>query len=839
LAILRIVLPYVVFAGLWIFLSDRLLGVLPLDAATHTQWSIYKGWAFVLVTGLLLWVLLHAELSARERARAAQRRSEEQLRLLGDNLPDSYVYQYTLDAYGAPRFLYLSSGVERLHGVTAEDVLRDAGLLHSQIAREQLPTLQAAEADSLRNLTDFAMQLRIRRSDGEWRWMQVCSRPRRASDGSVLWDGVATDVTVRMRAEEELRESEIRYRALFENSLDAVLLTVPDGRILSANQAACRMFGRTEEEICALGREAIVDAGDPGLAQLLERRESTGSVFGEVSFLRRDGSSFSGEVSSVVFKDSSGAMRTSMIIRDITERKRAEAERRRLSDIIDKSLNEIYVFDSQTLKFRHANQGALKNLHYTLEDFKDLTPVDLKPEFTETGFRAMIQPLLVHELESITFATVHRRADGSLYPVEIHLQLMDADGDRVFVAIAFDITERKRAEEEREKLRAQLIQAQKMESVGRLAGGVAHDFNNMLSVIVGHAELSLMRLEEDHPLRYDLQDILKAAQRSTELTRQLLAFARKQPVAPKVLDLNETVAEMIKMLQRLIGEDIELRWLPGGSECLVEIDPSQLNQILANLCVNARDAIAGTGRVTIETESATFDDDYCAHTTGFMAGEYVLLAVSDNGCGMDKETVDKVFEPFFTTKEMGRGTGLGLATVYGIVSQNNGFITVYSEPGMGTTFRIYLPRQKTVAFVPKDAAPGTLTGGHETILLVEDEPAILKIGRAILENLGYRVLSADTPAEAVRLAEEHGGQIRLLLTDVIMPQMNGSELSQKLQNLIPGLACLFMSGYTADIIARRGVLEEGVHFIQKPFSPQVLAAKVRRILDKQTVAKGS
>ncbi len=394
------------------------------------------------------------------------------------------------------------------------------------------------------------------------------------------------------------------------------------------------------------------------------------------------------------------------------------------------------------------------------------------------------------------------------------------------------ITERKRAEAEREKLTDQLTQAQKMESVGRLAGGVAHDFNNMLGVIIGHTELALEQVDPVQPLHDSLLEIKKAAERSASLTRQLLAFARKQTVAPKVLDLNDTVQGMLNMLQRLIGEHIDLVWRPGKDLSPVKVDPSQIDQILANLCVNARDAIGDTGKVTIETDAVVFDAGYCEEHPGFVPGEYVLLAVSDNGGGMDKDTLNKLFEPFFTTKVMGKGTGLGLSTVYGIVKQNNGFINVYSEPGHGTTFKIYLPQYlgKT-ARAPRGGATLSAVRGQETILLVEDEPGILKMTLTMLERQGYTVLAASTPSEAIRLAREYPNEIHLLVTDVVMPEMNGRDLAQKLITLYPNLKRLFMSGYTANVIAHHGVLDEGVHFIQKPFSMKDIAEKIRTALE--------
>jgi CheY-like chemotaxis protein len=361
---------------------------------------------------------------------------------------------------------------------------------------------------------------------------------------------------------------------------------------------------------------------------------------------------------------------------------------------------------------------------------------------------------------------------------------------------------------------------------------VAHDFNNMLGVILGHSELAMKRLDASEPIYISLKSIHTAAERSADLTRQLLAFARKQTIAPKVLNLNQTIEGMVSMLTRLIGEDIDLAWRPGRNLGAIKMDPSQIDQILVNLCVNARDAIVDTGKVTIETNTVTFDAAYCAMHADFVPGEYVLLAVSDNGCGIDPETISHLFEPFFTTKDTGKGTGLGLATVYGIVKQNKGFINVYSELDQGTTFKVYLPLHAT------KIEPTELTGaavpavhGHETILLVEDDSLHLEITKNMLETQGYIVFPAATPNEAIRIAGTQDGKIHLLITDVIMPEMNGRNLSRDMLSLYPKLKCLFMSGYTANVIAHHGVLDVGIHFVQKPFSMNDLAAKVREALD--------
>ncbi len=387
------------------------------------------------------------------------------------------------------------------------------------------------------------------------------------------------------------------------------------------------------------------------------------------------------------------------------------------------------------------------------------------------------------------------------------------------------------AEQNRKEMENQLRQAQKMEAVGRLAGGVAHDYNNMTNVIMGYAELALEKLNENDQLYMDLQQIQYAARRSMELTRQLLAFARCQPIAPKVLDINYAVESIFKMLQHLIGEDIELIWCPSEQVGPIQIDPSQLDQILANLCVNARDAISGVGKIIIETSNIELDEAFCSLHRGSAPGAFVHLAVSDDGAGMDAATLDKIFEPFFSTKAIGRGTGLGLATVYGIVKQNQGYINAYSDPSGGTTINIYLPRVtgQSVASITGDTSE-IAYGNDETLLVVEDEIAILRLVETILSQLGYRVIAARSPLEAIALAENYPERIDLLVTDVIMPELNGSDLANRLRTFIPGLRVLFMSGYTANVIMHRGILDKGVFMIQKPFAKMELAAKVREVL---------
>ncbi len=426
-----------------------------------------------------------------------------------------------------------------------------------------------------------------------------------------------------------------------------------------------------------------------------------------------------------------------------------------------------------------------------------------------------------------------RRADGELRWIRISGgNQHDASGQvRRVAGILQDVTDLKRAEEERKRLDSQLTQAQKMESVGRLAGGVAHDLNNTLSVVLGHSELALLSANAQGEVRGHLEGIREAAAHSAKLTRQLLAFARRQTIAPRVLDLNETVAGLLDMLRRLIGEDVRLAWRPGPGLRHVKIDPSQLDQVLFNLVVNARDAIAGVGSVTVETANVRVQVPP-GWGQAAAPGEYVQLAVQDDGCGMEAAVLERLFEPFFTTKPVGRGTGLGLATVYGIVQQNGGFLDVRSAPGQGSRFEVHLPATDERAEPPGPGEAEVPRGSGETVLLVEDEAATLRALSGLLTELGYSVLAAAGPAEARRVAEGHAGPIHLLMTDVIMPEMNGRELAERLATLRPGLPCLFVSGHTADILAPHGVLEPGLQFLSKPFSRGELALKLRDVIDR-------
>jgi two-component system cell cycle sensor histidine kinase/response regulator CckA len=681
-----------------------------------------------------------------------------------------------------------------------------------------------------------SLQFEIVGFKGTHRWLETHAVPLLDPQGKVeALLGLTRDITERKRAEEQ-----IRYQAMLLDQIrDAVTATDLEGLITYVNEAQCRALQLSREEL--IGTSVETYGADPQRGatqkQIIEATRTAGKWQGEVINRSHDGRNIVVEVRTTLIRDADGhpiGMCGSGT--DITEPKRAEEavreseERYRL--LFDGITDAVFVHgigdDNLPGQFLAVNSAACLRLGYTREELLRLSPADVDAPESTVDVRPITE--MLKRSEKVLFEQIHVAKDGQRIPVEISAQSYQMQGRPVVLSVARDITERKKAELERTRLEEQFQQAQKMESVGRLAGGVAHDFNNMLQVILGHIEFSLNEAAPGSRLRENLEEIQKSAQRSADLTRQLLAFARKQTVSPKLLDLNDTVSGMLKMLQRLIREDIQLLWVPGAGLWPILMDPSQVDQILANLAVNARDAIEGVGKVTIETANVILDASYANLHSGCVPGAYVMLAVSDSGRGMGEEIRAHLFEPFFTTKERGKGTGLGLATVFGIVKQNNGFISVRSEPGEGTSFRLYFPRAEDDVKTVEQPEDARSSRGTETLLLVEDEEQILNIGQHILEQQGYMVLAAQAPEEAIALAARHQGTIHLLITDVVMPGMDGKELKQRLAASRPGLKCLFMSGYTADVIVHHGVLDEGVAFLQKPFTSQMLAERVREVL---------
>ncbi len=706
-------------------------------------------------------------------------------------------------------------------------------LVHpDDLARTRASLLSCVEGEA----PDFDSEFRMRHRDGYWVWIlgrgRILTSDSEGRRRSMF--GTHTDITRIKQAEERLQTTNELLSLFIKHSPIYAFIkevTPTESRALHVSDnyrdmlgiSGSDMTGRTMQELFPAEFAEKITADDwqvisRGVTLHLDE-DLNGRNYTTIKFPIRFGDRH---------------LLAGYTI-DITERKRTEEELRRRENQLQKILEILPIglwFADKNGTLLHGNPTGIKiwgaepqvpiSEYGIFKAWRLPSHEPVKPDEWALAKTIRQGVTIVDELLEIESFDGKRKTILN-YTAPVLDDNGDLDGA---IVVILDISDRTTLEN-------QLRQAQKMESIGRLAGGVAHDFNNMLSVILGHTELALHSLNPAQPLYSRLQNIREAAQRSADLTQQLLAFARKQTVAPKVLDLNETLAGMLKMLKPLIGENIDLAWLPGQDLGPVKIDPSQIDQLLVNLCVNARDAIGGTGKVTIETGATVFDEAYCAGHAGSIPGDYVLLAVSDNGCGMDPEMLSHLFEPFFTTKKTGTGTGLGLATVYGIVKQNNGFINVYSEPGQGTTFRIYLPRHTAeTEWRAKTDAAELPEHGRETILLAEDEPLILEMTTAMLRPLGYTVLPATTPGEAIRLAREHTGEIDLLITDVVMPGMNGRDLARNLLSLHPKLKCLFMSGYTANVIAHQGVLDKGVHFIQKPFTIRDFAAIIREVLHR-------
>ena len=661
-------------------------------------------------------------------------------------------------------------------------------------------------------------------------------------EGKTLLAGYTIDVTERQQAESALRQRESYLSAILENLPGLVWMKDAESHFLAVNKAFAVSCGQ-------MNPNQVIDKTDLDIwpRHLAEKYQaddqrtmrSASSIIEEEPILVNGNARWFETFKKPVADDAGHIIGTTGYSRDITERKQA-AEELKKSETLFRSITE-NAFDMISLldmsgHYVYCNPSYPFSLGYEKNELLGRSAFDLVHPDDRPEIQRSFETARQNKIENHTFELRLLHKNGSIKWVN-HRATLLYSADHVPMQILImgtDVTAHKLEEEQKEKLEAQLLQAQKMESIGRLAGGVAHDFNNMLGVILGHAELALENTSSTQPIHADLQEIRKAAERSAGLTKQLLAFARKQTAAPKVLNLNETIDGMLTMVRRLIGEQIALKWQPGTDLGPVKMDPSQIDQILVNLCVNARDAIRGSGQILIETREMVFDEAACAGHVSMRPGEYVRLSVTDTGCGMDAETLAQIFEPFFTTKGVGKGTGLGLATVYGIVKQNHGLIEVDSAMGRGTTFHVYLPRHGIQPHpLVEKSAPVSQKSSAETILLVEDEPAILTMTQNMLQRQGYRVLAAGSSREALRLAQEHAGNVHLLVTDVVMPEMNGRDLARALLSQHPNLKRLFMSGHTADVLALHGMLDEGVLFIQKPFTRKILLDKILEALETQ------
>lgn len=645
---------------------------------------------------------------------------------------------------------------------------------------------------------------------------------------------ISLDITAEKCTESALRESEERFSKVFQSNPAPIIISeIESGLLLDVNQRWLTMLEYSREEV--IGRTAK----EIGAWQNPEERECMVRELREKGFLRDY---------PVLLRTKSGKIRFTLrsteiivlngkevlvsLIYDDTDRQRTERTLReseeKFSLAFDAGPDSININRLEDGLYVDVNKGFTEITGFTREDVRGRTSLEIEIWHDPTDRMRMVEELNKNG-NCDNLKAIFRKKDGRLLHGLLSARIINLNKTPHIISITRDITANV-------KLEAQYLEAQKMESVGRLTGGVAHDFNNILAVIMGYTEMAIGQPYPSHKIHTYLEKIYEAANRSADIIRQLLAFSRKQTIAPKVLDFNIAVEDMLKMLFRLIGENIDLVWVPSPVSLPVKMDPAQISQILLNLCVNARDAIEETGKLIIKTNTLIVDKEYCAvtDTPDIIPGKYVVLSVSDNGCGMEQDVINKIFEPFFTTKG-NFGTGLGLSTVYGIVKQNGGFINVDSQPRLGTTIKLYFQFHEgssgeSILGKKGEEFDKSKTGRGETILLVEDDKDILHLGSIILEELGYRVLKANSPYEALRLAKRCNHEIDLLITDVIMPEMNGKELSHQLLSQHPTLKLMYMSGYPGDVISRHGVFNENAHFLQKPFSSKELSVKVREIL---------
>jgi PAS domain S-box-containing protein len=644
-------------------------------------------------------------------------------------------------------------------------------------------------------------------------------------DGRAMVAGFFRDVTGRAQTERALKASEEKYRRLFEAARDGVLILDADtGHVVDANPFMTELTGYAREDFLGKFFWEVGPFKDTGASKAaLAELSAHGSIrYDDLPLAMRSGGTVDVEfVSNVYLVGERKVIQCN--IRDISARKRAEGERLRLAMIIEQADEMVLVTDTSGA-IEYVNPAFEKVTGYTRAEALGRNPRFLKSGAQDEAFYRVMWAT-IHSGNTWRGRLTNKKKDGTRYWQDSTIsRVLDPDGKVTgYVAVNRDVTAVL-------ALEAQYLQAQKMEAVGRLAGGVAHDFNNVLSVILSYAEMLLADLKPDNPIRGDVEEIRKAGNRAADLTRQLLMFSRQQVIDPEVIDLNEVLTNIHKMLQRILGADIDLVSLPAQALGRVRADRSSVEQVLMNLVVNARDAMPTGGKLTIETGNVVLDEGFARAHQGVTPGPHVMLVVTDTGTGIDKATLARIFEPFFTTKEKGKGTGLGLSTVFGIVQQSGGNVWVYSEPGHGTTFKIYLPRVDAPVDAVRPPQRPTALRGSETVLLVEDDDQVRAVALGILRKNGYQVIEARDASEALVQAEKHTGTIHLLLSDVVMPQMSGPELAKRLGSARPDMKVLCMSGYADDAIVRHGVLEAHFAFIQKPITPDGLATKVREVL---------
>jgi two-component system, cell cycle sensor histidine kinase and response regulator CckA len=802
--------------------------------------------------GVQVWVSLHAaildcdhaiaycqditELKGAVETMGERLALQEQLAAITAVVP-GVIHSFRLGADGSCCFPYASPALEEIYGLLPEEAALDASAAFAMIHPEDRARVELCVAESARTLDNLRTEFRVCHPRRGEVWVEVHSIPSREAQGSVLWQGFLHDITARKSIEENLGSSEARFSTLVEQAADAFFVHGRDGGFVDVNLRACESLGYGREELLQLSvtdietdhdLETLQGAWDeiePGRHLTLRGRQR-----------RKDGSSFPVEIRIGSYR-MHGERLFLALARDITEREQSEELLRETNRRLELAIESggVGVWDLEVATGNLVWNDRMCELYgisrEAFDGSNDAWIGALHPDDRDRAQELGLAALLGEKEFKAEFRVVH--PDGKVKIVRADAAVArDPEGRALrMIGLNRDITEQR-------SLEAQLLQAQKMEALGRLAGGVAHDFNNNLTVILGYAELSrLVEIDKEKFHEY-LDEIIKAAENSRDITQQLLAFSRNEIITPRQADLNQLVRQTEKTLSRMIGEDVHLRLTTPDGIWPILIDPAQVNQIIMNLAVNARDAMPAGGMLSIETRNVGSREIGLLGYPEVAPGEYVQMTVSDTGVGMDRELQGHVFEPFFTTKALGSGTGLGLATVYGIMSQNGGFIKLASEPGRGAAFTLFFPRLAPL----DDAHPVQVQAavvGEGCVLLVEDEDSVRLMAQLMLEKAGYTVLPAATPREALEICRKFGALFDCLLTDVIMPELNGVELSVEVKKICPGIGTVFMSGYTADTIALHGVLEPGVFFVQKPFDVPTLADKIQQaILLSQTARQG-
>lgn len=771
---------------------------------------------------------INYDITEQREAENALRESERKFRSYIENANDIL---YVLSAEGA--FTYISPNWREYVGEPASAAIGKSfkPYVHPDdvhVCEEFLAKVIQTKSKQQR------VRYRVRHADGSWRWHSSNGAPLFDDEGNVAgYLGIARDITDLMHSNELLETSEKRYRSMAKNIPGAIFVVGRDWRYVSVDGKALEEAGLKREDLIGLHvKDAFPELWEE-LEQNITRAFQGESVYYEVSYRGR---LYSNQAALIV--DKSGKTEQVVIITlDITERREAALQLHELNDQLQLALEG---GDLGTWDWNISTNKVVFNDQWAL--MKGYLPEEIEPNLS--SWKDLVHP---DDLPHVQKA-LQAHLDGLTSAYESEFRMKSKSGEWIWIldrgkvierdengqplracGTHMDITKRKQAETERQKLQEQLIQAQKMESVGRLAGGVAHDFNNMLNVILGYTDLALNTLDSKDPLYSDLEKIRDAGRRSASLTRQLLAFARKQHANPRAIDLNKEIESMLSMLKRMIGETVELEWAPGGDIHTIVIDPSQLDQILANLVVNARDAMDGVGAISIATSRIEVSSRDYSNNPDAKPGTYTCIAVQDDGCGMSPETIEQLFEPFFTTKEVGKGTGLGLATVYGIVKQNDGFIHVESKQGEGSRFCICFPEREEGPVDKKKKKSDCSVPTNTHVLLVEDEKSILTLTERMLQDMGCIVQTASSPSEALRIAGKPGVTIELLISDMAMPEMSGPQLAKLVEKQHPDMKVLFMSGYAADELKMRGA-QKNMIILQKPFSYDELSKFIHDVL---------